>query len=50
MMDAIQRMRRERRIAIVLFAVFVVVAVLVHWVGGRPPAHFPVPPPTETLE
>lgn len=41
MMDAIQRMRRERRIAMVLFAVFVVVAVLVHWMSGSPPVLSP---------
>ena len=49
-MDAIQRMRRERRIAIVIFAVFVALALVVHWMDGKPPALSPVPPVVEMAE
>lgn len=52
MLDAIQRMRRERRFAMLLFAACAVVALFVHWFSTVPDVHAPqtVPAPTETVE
>jgi hypothetical protein len=50
MMDAIQRMRRERRLAFFIFAAFFVVALLIHWFVYTPAAHAPSTTATEARE
>ncbi|HOF38585.1 MAG TPA: hypothetical protein PLD73_00815 [Candidatus Hydrogenedentes bacterium] len=50
MMDAIQRMRRERRVALLLFAIFAFAALCVHGFSASAVRHAPRPVPTETLE
>ena len=50
MMDAIQRMRRERRLAFFIFALFFVVALVVHLFVSAPSAHAPSTVPAEVRE
>ncbi|HNV20703.1 MAG TPA: hypothetical protein PLB67_15275 [Candidatus Hydrogenedentes bacterium] len=50
MMDAIQRMRRERRVALLLFALFAFAALCVHWWSAPTAPDTPRPAPTETVE
>jgi hypothetical protein len=50
MMDAIQRMHRERRVALLIFGVFVLVAVVVHCFVVTPIAYAPPTVSTEAVE
>jgi len=50
MLDAIQRMRRERRIALLIFVTFAVVALCAHWFSAPQAVPAPRSAPTETMK
>ncbi|MGI6461779.1 MAG: hypothetical protein ACOX5J_17130 [Candidatus Hydrogenedentales bacterium] len=50
MMDAIQRMRRERRVALLLFALFAFAALCAHGFSAFSVRHAPRPASVEALE
>jgi hypothetical protein len=50
MLDAIQRLRLERRYALLFAGVFVVLAVLCHWLSGGGPAAPEAYPPAQSVE